>query len=116
MSFDAELDALTHDHVFLVSGHDENARRTLWVVIITATMMVVEIVAGALFNSMALLTDGFHMATHAGALGVAAAAYAYARKHARSRRYSFGTGAHLGARHRGAGSAAATSAGSGSTP
>jgi cation diffusion facilitator family transporter len=92
MSFDTELDALTHDHVFLGHGHDENARRTLWVVVLTAAMMVGEIVAGALFNSMALLADGFHMATHAGALGVAAAAYAYAKRHARSRRYSFGTG------------------------
>lgn len=83
---------LAHDHVFLGSGHDENARRTLWVVILTATMMVGEIIAGALFNSMALLADGFHMATHAGALGIAAAAYAYAKRHAHNRRYSFGTG------------------------
>ena len=60
--------------------------------VLTAGMMVVEIVAGVLFNSMALLADGFHMATHAGALGVAAIAYSYARKHASSSRYSFGTG------------------------
>lgn len=92
MSFDTELNSLTHDHVFLGRGHDENARRTLWVVVLTSAMMVGEIVAGAVFNSMALLADGFHMATHAGALGVAAAAYAYAKKHARSGRYSFGTG------------------------
>lgn len=92
MSLDAELEQLTHDHVFLGNAHDRNARRTLWVVLLTAGMMVVEIVAGVLFNSMALLADGFHMATHAGALGVAAIAYAYAKKHANSRRYSFGTG------------------------
>ena len=92
MSFDSELEDLSHDHVFLGDAHDANARRTVWVVILTAGMMVVEIVTGALFNSMALLADGFHMATHAGALGVAAIAYAYARKHANSRRYSFGTG------------------------
>ena len=92
MSFDSEIDELTHDHVFLGRGHDDNARRTLWVVLLTAGMMVGEIVAGSLFNSMALLADGFHMATHAGALGIAAAAYAYAKKHARSGRYSFGTG------------------------
>ncbi|NBW74853.1 MAG: cation transporter [Sphingomonadaceae bacterium] len=92
MSFDADLDQLAHDHVFLGDAHDRNARRTLWVVLLTAGMMVVEIVAGVIFNSMALLADGFHMATHAGALGVAALAYAYARKHANSRRYSFGTG------------------------
>jgi cation diffusion facilitator family transporter len=92
MSLDTELEQLTHDHVFLGNSHDRNARRTLWVVLLTAGMMVVEIVAGVLFNSMALLADGFHMATHAGALGVAAIAYAYAKKHANSRRYSFGTG------------------------
>lgn len=84
--------AMGHDHVFLGAGHDENGRRTLWVVLLTSLMMVAEIVAGMLFGSMALLADGFHMATHAGALGVAAAAYAYARRHARDRRFSFGTG------------------------
>jgi cation diffusion facilitator family transporter len=92
MTIHSEIDALSHDHVFLGEGHDDNARRTRWVVILTAIMMVGEIVAGMTFNSMALLADGFHMATHAGALGVAAAAYAYARKHAHNRRYSFGTG------------------------
>ena len=92
MAGQPEIDALTHDHVFLGPDHDENAKRTLWVVVLTAAMMVGEIVAGVLFNSMALLADGFHMATHAGALGLAAAAYAYARAHAHSRRYSFGTG------------------------
>jgi cation diffusion facilitator family transporter len=85
-------DDLVHDHVFLGPGHDDNARRTSWVVVITGVMMVAEIVAGLTFNSMALLADGFHMATHAGALGVAVFAYAYARRHARNRRYSFGTG------------------------
>ena len=92
MSLDSQLDELAHDHVFLGHGHDENARRTLWVVVLTAAMMAAEITAGLMFNSMALLADGFHMATHAGALGVAALAYAYARRHAQSRRYSFGTG------------------------
>ncbi|MGQ3101559.1 MAG: CDF family Co(II)/Ni(II) efflux transporter DmeF, partial [Sphingopyxis solisilvae] len=58
----------------------------------TAVMMVGEIAAGLAFNSMALLADGFHMATHAGALGIAAIAYAYAKRHAHGRRYSFGTG------------------------
>jgi cation diffusion facilitator family transporter len=83
---------LSHDHVFLGSSHDENARRTLWVVGLTATMMVGEIIAGYVTGSMALLADGFHMATHAGALSVAAAAYSYARRHASSPRFSFGTG------------------------
>jgi cation diffusion facilitator family transporter len=81
-----------HDHVFLGAAHDENARRTLWVMILTVVMMVAEIAAGYLTGSMALLADGFHMATHAGALGIAAAAYAYAKRHAHSPRYSFGTG------------------------
>lgn len=82
----------THEHVFLGRDHDGNARRTLQVVLLTAAMMVVEIAAGWIYGSMALLADGFHMATHAGALGVAAAAYAYARRHAHDRHYSFGTG------------------------
>lgn len=92
MSTHPHPDALRHEHVFLGERHDENARRTLWVVGLTAAMMVGEIVAGLAFDSMALLADGFHMATHAGALGVAAAAYAYAKRHARSPRFSFGTG------------------------
>ena len=86
------MSPLAHDHQFLGSAHDQNARRTLWVVILTLVMMVAEIAAGYLTGSMALLADGFHMATHAGALGIAAAAYAYARRHAGSARYSFGTG------------------------
>lgn len=92
MSFDEQYEPLTHEHVFLGAAHDDNARRTLLVVGLTAAMMVGEIVAGTIYNSMALLADGFHMATHAGALAVAAAAYAFAKKHARSGRYTFGTG------------------------
>lgn len=91
MSF-PDTDHLTHDHVFLGSAHDRNARRTLWVVGLTAAMMVGEIVAGYLTGSMALLADGFHMATHAGALTATAVAYAYARRHSTNRRFSFGTG------------------------
>ncbi|UFH48228.1 CDF family Co(II)/Ni(II) efflux transporter DmeF [Pseudomonas sp. KNUC1026] len=82
----------THDHQFLGSHHDENARRTRWVVLLTVVMMVAEIAAGYVTGSMALLADGLHMATHAGALGIAAVAYAYARRHASSGKYSFGTG------------------------
>jgi cation diffusion facilitator family transporter len=87
-----DIDAALHDHVFLGAAHDDNARRTRWVVALTAVMMVGEIAAGYWTGSMALLADGFHMATHAGALAVAAAAYAYARRHAASQRFSFGTG------------------------
>jgi cation diffusion facilitator family transporter len=81
-----------HDHVFLGASHDENAKRTLWVVALTLVMMVGEITAGYITGSMALLADGFHMATHAGALGIAVAAYGYAKRHASNKRYSFGTG------------------------
>ena len=61
-----------HDHNFLGSSHDAHARRTRGVVALTAGMMVLEIAAGWWTGSMALLADGIHMATHAGALGVAA--------------------------------------------
>lgn len=81
-----------HRHDFLGASHDDNARRTLWVVAITAAMMVGEIAAGYWTGSMALLADGFHMATHAGALGLAALAYRYAKKHRHDPRFSFGTG------------------------
>ena len=81
-----------HLHDFLGASHDENAKRTLWVVALTAVMMVGEIAAGYWTGSMALLADGFHMATHAGALGLAALAYRYAKKHRHDPRYSFGTG------------------------
>ena len=92
MATRSELEEFTHDHMFLGAAHDDNARRTLWVVALTAVMMVGEIIAGYLTGSMALLADGFHMATHAGALSVAAAAYAYAKRHATNRQFSFGTG------------------------
>jgi len=86
------VDHLRHEHVFLGRHHDQNARRTLWVVALTAAMMVAEIIAGIVYGSMALLADGFHMATHAGALAVAAIAYGYAKREARNPRFSFGTG------------------------
>ncbi len=85
-------DALRHEHVYLGKDHDRNARRTIWVVALTAVTMVGEIIAGVVYGSMALLADGFHMATHAGALTVAAVAYSYARRNARNPRYTFGTG------------------------
>jgi len=87
-----DLATLRHGHTFETDRPVEGERRTRWVVGITVTMMVAEIVAGSLFRSMALLADGWHMGTHAAALGVAAFAYAYARRHAADPRYSFGTG------------------------
>lgn len=86
------LDQWTHDHVFLGAKHDRNERRTWFVVALTVVMMVGEITAGSIFGSMALLADGWHMATHAAALGIAALAYMFARQHARDARFSFGTG------------------------
>jgi len=71
------LDQWTHDHVFLGSEHAHNERRTWFVVALTAAMMVGEIAAGSIFGSMALLADGWHMATHAAALGIAAIAYLF---------------------------------------
>jgi cation diffusion facilitator family transporter len=81
-----------HDHDFLGAAHDRNERRTWAVVALTATMMVAEIAGGTIFGSMALLADGWHMATHAAALAIAALAYRYARNHARDPRFAFGTG------------------------
>lgn len=81
-----------HEHVFLGEGHDRNARRTWFVIALTATMMVVEIVAGTIYGSMALVADGWHMSTHAAAMLIAALAYFYARKNARNPRFTFGTG------------------------
>ena len=82
----------THDHVFLGADHARNERRTWAVIALTAAMMVGEIVAGIAFGSMALLADGIHMATHAGALTIAALAYLYARRHAHDPVFGFGTG------------------------
>jgi cation diffusion facilitator family transporter len=82
----------THDHVFLGHGHERSEARARLVTLLTAAFMGVEIVAGLWFGSMALLADGVHMATHVGALGLAAGAYWLARRHAADRRFSFGSG------------------------
>lgn len=77
------------------ASHDENPGRehsALAVTALTLLMMVVEIVAGTMLGSMALLADGWHMGTHAAALGLAAFVYWYARRRAGDRRFSFGTG------------------------
>jgi cation diffusion facilitator family transporter len=86
------IDNFRHEHIFLGSGHDRNERRS-WIVIgICGVMMVAEIGGGALFGSMALIADGLHMSTHAGALFIAALAYTYARRLSRDDRFTFGTG------------------------
>jgi cation diffusion facilitator family transporter len=87
-----DLHLWQHGHTFGQDLRRPGEQRTLIVIAITAAMMVVEIVAGILFGSMALLADGLHMASHAAALSINAFAYAYARRHARNTQYSFGTG------------------------
>ena len=81
-----------HDHTFSQDQRRPGESRTLIVIGITAIMMVVELVAGVMYGSMALLADGLHMASHAAALTITAFAYAYARGNARNSEYSFGTG------------------------
>jgi len=81
-----------HDHVFLGKDHDKAERRTWAVIVLCTIMMIAEIVGGVLFGSLALIADGLHMSTHAGALLLAALAYTYARKYAADRRFTFGTG------------------------
>jgi cation diffusion facilitator family transporter len=83
---------MPHDHVFLGSDHADNHRRTWIVIAVTAAMMVAEILCGTLFGSMALLADGWHMATHAGALSISVLAYGYAHRHASDPAFAFGTG------------------------
>jgi cation diffusion facilitator family transporter len=82
----------SHSHSFGQERPRAGERRTIAVIAITATMMVVEVFTGIAFGSMALLADGLHMASHTAALGLAAFAYIYARKRAHDGRYSFGTG------------------------
>ncbi len=81
-----------HDHRFEL-GHEGSGERRAWVVVgLTAAMMLAEIAAGIAFNSMALLADGWHMATHAGALTLAGLAYVFQRRHADNPDFAFGTG------------------------
>jgi cation diffusion facilitator family transporter len=77
---------------FLGASHDRNERRTWIVVGVTLVMMLGEIIGGTIFGSIALVADGWHMASHAGALSIAALAYRYARVHANDPRFAFGTG------------------------
>jgi cation diffusion facilitator family transporter len=81
-----------HTHAFLAQGH-ENSERKMWAVIwLCGAMMIAEIGGGILFGSIALIADGMHMSTHAGALFLAALAYTYARRHSDDGRFTFGTG------------------------
>ena len=79
-----------HSHIFN-QGNPLAERRTLWAVLLTTGMMVAEIAGGWIYNSMALLADGWHMSSHALALGVATMAYLFARRLANDGRFAFGT-------------------------
>ena len=81
-----------HSHVFLGDEHAASERRVGAVIWLCGAMMALEVIGGLLFGSIALVADGLHMSTHAGALLLAALAYRYARRHADDARFTFGTG------------------------
>jgi len=85
------LENWQHSHDFSVKN-EKGERRTKYVLILTAITMIVEIIAGSVFGSMALLADGWHMGTHVAAFMITIFAYRYARKHADNPNYAFGTG------------------------
>ena len=89
---DSAFQISPHSHVFLGQDHERAERRTWAVIILCTVMMIAEIVGGALFGSLALIADGLHMSTHAGALLLAALAYTFARKYAADPNFTFGTG------------------------
>jgi DNA-binding FrmR family transcriptional regulator len=97
---DFTLSPLQHNHVFLGTGHDRNAHKTWAVIGLCGVMMAAEIIGGSLFGSLALIADGLHMSTHAGALLLAALAYSYVRHHAEDARFAFGTGRRVSASRR----------------
>lgn len=86
------IDDFRHSHVFLGDAHERNERKTWAVIAVCAVMMVAEIVGGFWFGSVALIADGLHMSTHAGALLIAALAYTYSRRYVNDARLTFGTG------------------------
>lgn len=86
------IDDFRHSHVFLGDAHERNERKTWAVIAVCAVMMVAEIVGGFWFGSVALIADGLHMSTHAGALFIAALAYTYSRRYVTDARLTFGTG------------------------
>ena len=86
------IDDFRHAHVFLGDAHERNERKTWVVIAICSAMMIAEIVGGWWFGSVALIADGLHMSTHAGALLIAALAYTYSRHYVNDARLTFGTG------------------------
>jgi len=91
-SFETHHFSCPHDHDFLPDAHHANERRTWFVIILTVATMIVEIISGLLFGSMALLADGWHMAGHASAMGITALAYYFVQKHRDNPNFTFGTG------------------------
>lgn len=87
-----EISSWQHRHDFIDAGRYDGARRTLWVIALTAVTMVVELVAGFWTGSMALLADGWHMAAHVGALAITAYAYYLTHRYSHHPRFTFGTG------------------------
>ena len=81
-----------HEHVFIGADLRRNERRIWWGIGLTTATMLAELIGGTVYGSMALVADGWHMSTHAGALLISALAYRYARRHAHDSRFSFGTG------------------------
>ncbi|MFZ0694873.1 MAG: CDF family Co(II)/Ni(II) efflux transporter DmeF [Alphaproteobacteria bacterium] len=86
------IETFRHEHIFLGDHHAQNERKTWAVIALCGAMMAAEIGGGALFGSMALIADGLHMSTHAGAMLIAALAYSCATRHSRDERFAFGTG------------------------
>jgi cation diffusion facilitator family transporter len=89
---ESALPSAVHSHLFLGAGHEKSERKTWAVIWLCGAMMIAEIAGGLLFGSIALVADGLHMSTHAGALLLAALAYTYARTHADDPSFSFSTG------------------------
>ncbi|NOR57754.1 MAG: CDF family Co(II)/Ni(II) efflux transporter DmeF, partial [Sulfurimonas sp.] len=85
------LEDLQHEHDYSIKN-EKGERRTKYVLILTAITMIVEIIAGSIYGSMALLADGWHMGTHVAAFMITIFAYQYARKHANNPEFAFGTG------------------------
>ena len=92
MSTEGNSKIWNHEHSFGQDKKRSSETRTIIVILITASMMCIEIVAGLAYGSMALLADGLHMASHTAALSISAYAYYFARKRAHDRSFSFGTG------------------------
>jgi cation diffusion facilitator family transporter len=86
------IEDFRHPHMFLGEAHARNERKTWTVIAICTAMMIAEIVGGLWFGSVALIADGLHMSTHAGALLMAALAYTYSRRYVSDERLTFGTG------------------------